>query len=238
MPHVPRLFLPEVHGPGPVQLDSDQAKRLGTVMRAKPGDSVLVFPGDGREWNAIVSTAARGKVLLEVHEIIRQEPAPAVHIDVCMGMVRPNRMDLVIEKCTEAGASLFRPLVCEYTQRHAESADRLARWQRIAIEASEQSGRLSVPQFSEPAAFERWVRLPGATIVYGERDGRTPIELEPLLPATGTVSVAVGPEGGFSPTELDLLRSAGGIAASFGPGILRTETAAIAGTLFVRSMRP
>lgn len=224
-------------GHGQVQLDGEQAKRLGAVMRVKPGDSVLLFPGDGREWNAVVAAIGRGKVVLDVHEIIRQEPAPAVNVDVCIGLVRSNRMDLAIEKCTEAGASLFRPLVCEYSQRHGEAGSRTDRWERIAIEAAEQSGRLFVPHVLEPESFDHWVAMPGKSIVYGERNGRRLGEVDPLLPQTGTIAVAVGPEGGFSPKETAALKAAGAIGMSFGSGILRTETAAIAGTLFTRSMR-
>lgn len=225
-------------GHGQVQLDGDQAKRLGAVMRVKPGDSVLLFPGDGREWSAVVTAVGRGRVLLDVHEIIRQEAAPAVNVDVCLGVVRPNRMDLAIEKCTEAGASLFRPLVCEFSQRHAEGPARLERWERIAVEAAEQSGRLFVPVVLEPEPFDRWLATPGKSIVFGERNGMMPTEAEPLLPQGGTVAVAIGPEGGFAPQEAEALKGVGGLGMSFGSNILRTETAAIAGTLFIRSMRP
>ena len=230
--------MPGMSGHGQVHLDGEQAKRLGAVMRVKPGDSVLLFPGDGREWSAVVAAVGRGKVVLEVHEIIRQEPAPAVNVDICLGVVRPNRMDLAIEKCTEAGASLFRPLACEFSQRHADGANRIERWERIAIEAAEQSGRLFVPPVLEPEPFDHWLRTPGKSIVYGERNGLAPVEVERLLPETGTVAVAIGPEGGFSPGESEALKGAGGVGMSFGGGILRTETAAIAGTLFLRSMRP
>jgi 16S rRNA (uracil1498-N3)-methyltransferase len=164
--------------------------------------------------------------------------APPVNVDVCIGLVRSNRMDLAIEKCTEAGASLFRPLVCEYSQRHGDASGRTDRWERIAIEAAEQSGRLFVPQVLEPTTFDHLVAMPGQTIVYGDRNGRGLADVDPLLPQTGTITVAIGPEGGFSPKETEALKSAGGIGMSFGNGILRTETAAIAATLFARSMRP
>jgi 16S rRNA (uracil1498-N3)-methyltransferase len=237
MAHVPRLYLPGPLGPGLLLLDGEQARRLGAVMRVREGDEVRVFAGDGREWGAVVRSAGKGRVELEVGPVERQEGQAALTVEVWCGLVRPNRFDWALEKCTEAGADIIRPLLSAYAARgEGSSAGRQERWQRIVVEASEQSGRLWVPVVEAPGQFEQLLERSRGTVLIGEREGMPWDEAKALLPEQGHVVLAVGPEGGFSPDELSRAKAKGALAVAMSPGILRTETAAVVGTALLRAL--
>lgn len=237
MAHVPRIYVPGPTAAGPLTLSGDAAKRLAGVMRVSAGDSLLLFSGDGREWRTTVEGLAKGSLALQVHEVARQESPPAVVVETWIGTVRANRLELALEKCVEAGADVIRPVVCEFSQRGDDvSAAKAERWQRILVEAAEQSGRLFLPVVQQPASFERALDGFHGAMVFGDQLGLRPAEAQRLLPGSGHAAFVVGPEGGFSPGEVAALRQRGAIGLSLGPYILRTETAAIAGTALLRSL--
>lgn len=237
MAHVPRLFIPGRIGPGPLTLDADAAHRLTSVMRLRAGDPFLVFSGDGREWAATVLAVEKNRMQATVGEITRTVAALPLIVECWCAVVRPNRFDWAIEKCTEAGVDLFRPLVSEHSARgETPSANREERWERLAVEAAEQSGRLSLPVIAPSAKFEQLLSQPIGALLVFDRDGRPWQETAPLIPEQGRVTVAVGPEGGFSGPELAAARAHGALVVSLGPNILRTETAAVAGVVMLRSL--
>ena len=181
-------------------------------------------------------TGTRTGMPATVRDLARQEPAPALTVEVWCALVRPNRFDWAIEKCTEAGADLIRPLVTEHAARgETASAARTERWTRIAIEAAEQSGRLFLPVIEPPEKFAALVERQRRVLLIADRDGRPWSEVEPLLPPRGQVTVAIGPEGGFTEDEVALATRHGALSVRLGPHILRTETAAIAATALLRS---
>ena len=237
MAHVPRLYVPGRIGPGPLTLDADAAHRLFAVMRLRAGDSFLVFSGDGKEWAATVSAAEKNRIQATVGEVTRTgTPLPLV-LECWCAVVRPNRFDWAIEKSTEAGVDVFRPLVSEHSNRgDAPSGVREQRWERLAVEAAEQSGRLSVPVIAPVANFEQLLDHPMGTLMVFDRDGRAWQEAAPLVPEQGRVTLAVGPEGGFSHDEVSAARARGALVVSLGPNILRTETAAVAAVVLLRSL--
>ncbi len=222
--------------PGPLILTADQAKRLSAVMRLRPGDEFRVFSGDGREWRAVAGHATKQGMHADLRDVTRQEPLPDRIVEVWCALVRPNRFDWAIEKCVEAGADIIRPLVTEHAARgEAASAPRQQRWERIATEAMEQSGRLHPAVVGKPISLvEALARHHGALIV-ADGSGRPWREIEPLLPPRGAVAIAVGPEGGWGDQEVTRARSAGALVASLGPNILRTETAAVVATALLRA---
>jgi 16S rRNA (uracil1498-N3)-methyltransferase len=237
-PHVPRLYVRRPITPGTVVLDAEQSRRIGSVLRLRRGDAFLLFCGDGREWRAEVLDDARSGVRARVVDLARQEPRPALSLEVWCALVRPNRFDLVVEKCTEAGADVIRPLVTEHSARGDEpSATRTARWERLVVEASEQGGRLYLPAVSEPQHFGEAVRRLRHPLVVADPGGMPWSEAAALLPESGTLAVAVGPEGGWNESELAAARAGGSILATVSPNVLRTETAAILLAGLVRASR-
>ncbi|MGK2965241.1 MAG: RsmE family RNA methyltransferase [Tepidiformaceae bacterium] len=239
MAHTPRLYVRGPLTPGPLQLDGEQAKRLGAVLRMRAGDEFLAFNGDGHEWRAVVEATTRGGVLAKVTGLERQEPAPALVVETWCALVRPQRFEWAVEKCVEAGADIIRPLICDHSARgEGGSAAKQERWQRIAIEASEQCGRLTAPVVEAPARFDEMLGRAVGPVFFGEPGGRTWGDAAALLPAQGRVCLAVGPEGGWSEDEIAKARARGAVGVSLGANILRTETAAVVLTAMVRVFEP
>ena len=237
MAHVPRLYLPDCRGAGAIALSAEQSRRLSEVMRVRVGEAVLVFAGDGFEWQASVTSVARNAVTVEVGEAVREEAPPAPRIELCFPLIRAGRLDWLIEKAVEAGADIFQPTSFEHSAHgEAPSANRSERWQRIAIEAAEQSGRLFVPAFRDVTAFTDVLGRAG-TVVVADRSGESWEPFGPQL-LVANVRLAVGPEGGLSEGEVAAARSAGATIVSLGPNILRAETAAVVAIALIRALPP
>ncbi len=238
MAHVPRLYRPGHIAAGPLVLDGEQAKRLAGVMRLRSGDEFRLFSGDGREWRAAVSAVSRSYLQAVVSDVARQEPPPLLVVEAWIGLVRPNRFDWAVEKCVEAGVDIIRPLVSDHAARgEGSSTARADRWERIAIEAAEQCGRLHLAVIEPPARFEELIARHRGGLFVGDREGRPWPEAAVLVPPQGRVAIAIGPEGGFSAEELTRARARGGVAVSFGPNVLRTETAAVVAVGLIRAGR-
>lgn len=234
MAHVPRVYVSSALGHEPLVIGGDPGRHLATVMRVRPGDPVLLFNGDGREWSGTVDEAAKNRVRIKVDVVVRMEPLPAVQLQVYAGLVRAQRFEQLIEKCVEAGADVIRPLVTEYGGRgDSPSEARTARWERIGVEAAEQSGRLRLTVVGQAIPLVEAVGQRGPFVI-ADGGGRSLSELQALLPAQGPLTVLVGPEGGFSPDELARADRAGALRLRLGPHIMRTETAAIAATVLLR----
>jgi len=238
MATIRRFFVP----PGAVEgvevsLPPELARRLATVLRLKRGDRVLLADGRGRDYEAeIMALTARSgaaTVLLERPS----PPEPALELVLYQSLVRPQRFELVLEKGTELGVARFVPLVSGRAQVKTEGgSQRVERWRRIVTEAAEQCGRGRVPAVDPPLAFAQAVRTaPGLRLLpwEGERSQGLRTYLHSVKPKPATVSVFIGPEGGFSAEEAALAREAGCLAVSLGPRILRSETAGIVAAALV-----
>ncbi|HMO54160.1 MAG TPA: RsmE family RNA methyltransferase [Tepidiformaceae bacterium] len=236
MKHIPRVFVPGRILQGLLTIEGEPARHLATVLRARPGDPVHLFSGDGKEWRAEVRTAGKSSVACEVGEVSRIEAPVVLH--VWAAPVRANRFDWLIEKCAEAGADVIRPVITEFTQRADAAGNRVERWSRIAVEACEQCGRLFVPVIEPPTALEAALASYRGTLLFGDPDGLAAAEALRLVTPAGHVALVIGPAGGLSPSDVDRLRARGAIAMKFGPHLLRTETAALAGTAIIRSVLP
>lgn len=237
METLPRICVPEGVQPGPLDLSEAQARHI-SARRLRRGDEFLAFAGDGREYRARVEVASRNRVTATAGEVVRQEPPPPRTIEVWCANVRPNRMEWAIEKCTEVGVSVFRPITTERSARGQElSVGRRERWERIAIEAAEQCGRLYLPVIAPVTTFEAALAGWTGTLLLANREGASWDEVAKGLPERGSVAVAIGPEGGFSGPEVERAVAAGADVASFGPNTLRTETAAVVVTAAVTISR-
>ena len=217
--------------PGPLQIRDEAARRLMKVLRLKPGDEFAVFGGEGHEYLATVATMTSKSVNAAVGELLRQSSANPLVVEVWCSVVRPNRFDWAVEKCTEAGADIIRPLTSSRSARGREASNaRAERWERIAIEASEQCGRLYIPVLEPPSPFEDRLSQHRGALMVGDAEGRSWDDARQLLPTRGTIAVAIGPEGGFSDEERERASQAGAVPVRFGPNTLRTETAAVVAT--------
>ena len=235
-----RLYLDrELDSGGRVETDSAAAQYLGRALRMKRGDTLSVFNGRDGEYAAEIVGQSRDSVTLRLAERL-VDPAAAgsespLRLQLAQSVSRGERMDMVVQKTTELGVSRITPVL---TQRGvvrldaARSASRQAHWQRVAISAAEQCGRLEPPAVEPPLPFDTWlarVAESGESVsrwLLDTRAGRAVGET-PAVDAAG-LCLLVGPEGGFTDEEYAGAAAAGFVSVSLGPRVLRTETAGIA----------
>ena len=222
-----RFYHPEASLGRRVRLAHNEGHHLATVMRARIGDVVTLFDGQGHEFDARVTGLFKGTVELEVvaqRAVSRELPWP---VALAVALPKGERQKWLVEKATELGVQRVIPLRTERGVAQP-GAEAIARLRRVVIEASKQCGRNHLMQVEEPrpctdffgtedARGQRWLADPS---------GR-PLA-EAARQACGPVCCAVGPEGGFTEAERAAALAAGWEAVSLGPRILRVETAAIA----------
>ena len=212
------------------------ADHLSRVLRARIGQEFDLSIGEVVRRGRIVAIQDR-RIEFELGEEL---PATTpLRIAVALAIFRFDRMEWAIEKCTELGVTRIIPFIARRTGAHLAAAaqKRVERWQRIACQASEQSRRATPPEIAEPVKLKEAVALNAATrILLAEAEDR--VLLKDVLgpaPADGEIILAIGPEGGWTESELELFTNAGWITASLGGNILRAETAMIAATAIVVS---
>ena len=230
----PRLYVRDPALAEGVRLDlpQDQAHYLAHVLRVQTGDSVRVFNEKCGEWRGVVDLGGKKhRVAVDVAEKLRTPKAEAA-LTLCCAPIKKAHFDFMVMKATELGVTCIAPLLTARTQVREVNVERC---QAIAVEAAEQSERLSVPVFLPPMTFEKslaaWPqgRLP---LVCAEFGDALPVHealsrLTPPLPPS--VAVITGPEGGFTPEEMEQLRLLPqALPVRLGPRILRADTAALA----------
>jgi 16S rRNA (uracil1498-N3)-methyltransferase len=220
-----------------VTLAADEARHLRDVLRLKPGDEVYVFNGSGREFRCTVSNARRDSAELQIEsEVEAAKPESQLQLILCVALLKGEKFDLVVQKATELGVTKVVPMITRYADIHlrdeADATKRVARWQRIALEAAKQSGRAFVPEISTPTAFEAVLANTNddGRVMFSERGGGTLSSLSP----SQSVTALIGSEGGWSDEELEQARAQHFHIITLGGRILRAETAAIAVTALLQ----
>ena len=208
-----------------VTLTADEARHLREVLRLKPGDTVSVFDGEGKEFAARVVQARREFAELALDEEINTaRPESPLQITLAVALLKGEKFDLVVQKATELGVHKIVPLITRYAdiklRDQSDAAKRVARWQRIALEAAKQSGRAVVPEVSLPVTFASLLDV--SCVLFSERGGHGLTQME-----TDQITAIIGSEGGWSDEEIEQARAAGAQIVTLGGRILRAETAAI-----------
>ena len=208
----------------------DHALHLSRVLRASVGQRFDIVTSAGVRAGQITSVAD-DRVEFSLGEAITEEQiAP---ITLLLSVFKFDRMEWAIEKCTELGVARIVPVIARRTESHlaTTSPKRVERWQRIAKQASEQSRRSSSPEVAMPLKLKDGVAMTATQrIVLSETEKGAMLKDCLNADDSGDLLLAIGPEGGWTPDELDLFAQSGWKAASLGPTILRAETAAIAAT--------
>jgi 16S rRNA (uracil1498-N3)-methyltransferase len=223
-----------------VTLGTDEARHLREVLRLKPGDEVYVFNGAGREFCCTVASAKRDSAELWIEEEVKPaKPESQLQLNLCVALLKGEKFDLVVQKATELGVTKVVPLVTRYADIHlrdeADATKRVARWQRIALEAAKQSGRAFVPEISAPVAFETFVvgaKDDGLYVMFSERYGGALSSLS----ASQSLTALVGSEGGWSDEEIEQAQAQHFHIVTLGGRILRAETAAITITALLQHL--
>ncbi|NVJ93196.1 MAG: 16S rRNA (uracil(1498)-N(3))-methyltransferase [Methylocystaceae bacterium] len=229
MSTAPRLFvsIPLCEGQA-VELSAEQAHYLNNVMRKAVGDDLLLFNGQDGEWAGVIAQARKKVCIVNVtHKTREQDVCPDIHL--VFAPIKKQRLDFIIEKATELGVAALRPVI---TRRTIVSKIRIDRLEAQAIEAAEQCERLHIPVVQDSVSIEQLVAdwsEDRTLFVLDERGGAQPINQALNENKSQTCAILTGPEGGFDPSELDLLDKVKNVVRiSVGPRILRADTAALA----------
>jgi len=241
----PRFHLPAAR-PGPFVLPEGAFIHAARVLRLQEGDALRVFDA-GREFDATITSVGKRRVEIEVGAPADTASERSVALHLIMSPLKGDLTELVIQKATELGVARIWPVVFERTDtvaRRDPGEGRLERWRRVAVGASEQSGRTVVPELWAPVALGEAINELGQPddgelrIVASEPSlgqGNTAFPTEPRI---RRVVLAVGPAGGISGGDLNALRSAGFAPLSLARHTLRAETACIAGIAILASRYP
>lgn len=221
-----RWIADRVEGDRAYLLDQNAA-HLFRVLRVQPGEQFEVVAG-GVLRLGTVTFAAEHQVELRLGEAIASATLPKV--DVYLSIFKFDRMEWAIEKLTELGAARIAPVIAQRSGQHLikAAATRLARWRKIAHEAAQQSRRIAPPNITDPLPLNKvFSATHGNHIVLSETEQALSLKAA-LSPARPPLALAFGPEGGWTPDEMEFFANAGWKSASLGHTILRAETAAIA----------
>jgi 16S rRNA (uracil1498-N3)-methyltransferase len=217
-----------------VEIGGGDAHKIARVLRLQAGDRIEIIDSHARTFSASIDGVGRIVRATLVESITDARPTQsALTIDVAQAMPKGRRMEFVIEKCTELGASAFLPFYCERSVGRRVGTEKLARWQRLARAAAQQSGRRDIPEILAPLQFDalvmRFARY--ATVLFAWEMAE-PValheRLQSILPPAGRVLIVVGPEGGFAHEEAEIAGRHGAAVLWLGRRILRTDTAAMA----------
>ena len=224
MNRVPRIFTHPLPNPLSQNLiEGDAAHYLIRVLRVKVGQSIELFDGQGQRMSAEVAQMDRREVRLNCSEIQAVDNRSPIHTTLCLALIKPERFEWALQKACELGVDSIQPLICDRSDgRLTDKLDKkMSRWQAILNAACEQSQRSHLPTLADPITLAElvpagrgWVLDPTATA------GMTPTDQPTQL--------LVGPEGGWSPAELELISQKGFTGIRMGPRVMRAETAAVA----------
>ena len=208
------------------------AGHLLRVLRLGVGDACVLFNGDGCDHDARIVAAGKREATVEILATRAVRNESPLRIVLLQALARGEKMDWIVQKATELGVAGIAPVLSERGEVKLEGdrADkRVAHWRSVAISACEQSGRARIPRIDPPQPLSRALQsLPpdARRLVLDPDVDATSASLQ--LGADFTAVIAIGPEGGWSPGDLALLRGAGFTGLRLGPRVLRTETAGLA----------
>ncbi len=207
-------------------LTGDHAAHLVRVLRAEIGQQFDIATGAAVR-RGTITNISNDRVEFALGEEQSVQPAP--QITLALAVFKFDRMEWAIEKCTEIGVARIIPVIARRTETHlaAAAVKRHERWQRIALQAAEQSRRPAPPEFASPVKLKQLAEFKTTCRIVLAESGKDATLRDVLQSRPSEVALAVGPEGGWAADELLWFRDSGWIAASLGDTILRAETAAI-----------
>jgi 16S rRNA (uracil1498-N3)-methyltransferase len=231
-----RFYAPGLSDGSPaVDLPRDEAEHLSRVLRLRAGDPVHVFDGRGREFSGKVHQVGRASATVTLDEEVTPLREPSVRLTLVQAVPKGDAMDRIVRDATMLGVAGILPLVsarAEVSVRRLEASGRVSRWQRIAVASAKQCGRAVVPAVLELATLEecfgrvdadRRYLLAEPGLLQVDSVGARSLSAEP---APASALLIVGPEGGWTPGEVETARRAGCTPLTLGPRTLRADAAA------------
>lgn len=215
-----------------IVIGGEDAKHISLSLRAREGEKVTACDGDGTDYDCEISDITKSEVTLAILESKASETEPDVSVTLYQSLVKSDKFDFIVQKCTELGVSRIVPVVterCISRPDDASLAKKVSRWNKIAKEAAMQSGRGRIPVVENAVSFEKAVLEIKETdfgfLCYEAQPHEPVNELYAKCKNVKSAAFLVGPEGGISEKEVESARKAGLYIASLGPRILRAETA-------------
>lgn len=227
----------EIHKSQP-QITGTDVRHMTKVLRHAPGDHVVLIDGTGFEYTAVIESLSRDAARFSIIDKKRSETASPLELVVAQGFLKDKKMDTIVRHLTELGLSRWIPIISERSVARPDKrrmAERMRRWETIAIESLKQCGLSQLPVISSTMTLRELLGSPEAydgKIVFWEEEEAPLEDLYPQKPRK--LLVLIGPEGGFSAKEIELAQTFGFNSISLGPRILRAETAAIAACTLVQ----
>jgi 16S rRNA (uracil1498-N3)-methyltransferase len=216
-------------------LSPEESHHLARVLRVEPGQAITLFDGRGEVADAVVETVSRSEVKVRIEKRWSVSP-PAVQIDLIQAVPKPDRWELVLQKAVELGVSNIQPMLTRHTECKA-SPKKQERWKSILLNAAQQCEARWLPAIKPLEKMDGV--LPGLcgydlVLIASLYEGARPFREIPLRHDSGeamvrNIALLIGPEGDFTPEEVESALQAGAVPVSFGNRVLRTETAAIFG---------
>lgn len=226
-----------------VELTRDTAAHLVKVLRAHSGDELVLFNGDGREYSGIIETVRGARVSASIGAARSADRESPFHLTLVQCVPRGDRMDFIVQKATELGAARIVPVLSQRSVVRLgaeQAASKQAHWRAVAVSACEQCGRNRLPVVEAPqpllgylGRLQPWEASGGLLrlVLEPERASAGPHAAQTIgieASAASGAQIAIGPEGGFAPEELEAFDLSAFARLGLGPRVLRTETAAIA----------
>jgi len=216
-----------------VLVSKEEAHHIANVMRMVLGDKVVAFDGTGKEYVGTISDVSKEGLRIKISRTNEVNTSKKIHVSLAQALPKKAKMDSIVEKSTELGVDEIVPLVTERTIvkiTQGKRDDKRTRWQNIAISASKQCGRLDVPEVKTPVRFKDFLDElePYDTVMMAcLSEETTPIKDCISNLKHGKILVMVGPEGDFSPGEIESAKSRGAKLISLGRLVLKSDTAGL-----------
>jgi len=214
-----------------IALPEDAANHLVRVLRMQEGDACVLFNGDGRDVPATLRAANKRGVEAELGAPVAVDHESPLRIALVQGVARGEKMDWILQKATELGVASVFPVQSDRSEVKLEgdrATKRLAHWRSVVVSGCEQSGRARVPDVAPAQSLQALVAGGLPSMRRFLLDPEAPYAIATVPAIEGDCVLAVGPEGGWSPRDRQVLQAAGFEGLRLGPRILRTETAGIA----------
>ena len=237
--HLSRFYTERSLSPGQnVILEEATSHHLLRVLRLKAGESLLLFNGDGKEYQAVLKESANKQARILVENSRQPERESKLHITLGQAISRGERMDFVLQKSVELGVESIAPLWTKRSQVQLSGKrleKRLSHWRGVIRAACEQSGRVCLPKLQHPAKLPDWHSINRKQSLQLVFDPAASLQLSDLIPAR-EIRILIGPEGGLEGEEISMVEESGFMRIRLGPRILRTETAALASVAAVQAL--
>jgi 16S rRNA (uracil1498-N3)-methyltransferase len=230
------MRIPRIHTNSPLavghqcELDDNAAQHVGRVLRMQPEQELLLFNGDGHDYQARIVAASKKNVTVEVHEQLENTTESPLKVVLGQTLSKGDRMDYAVQKAVEMGVTEIVPLSterCDVKLKGDREEKRLRHWQQVAISAAEQCGRARVPEILPVMSVDQWLEHAQRCDLRLVLHHRTEHPLKSLTKPT-SVALMIGPEGGLSAEEISRAEAKGFLPVALGPRVLRTETAPVA----------